>query len=174
MKFRMKAVLSMLVVVVVLVLLVSCGISQEQYNTVVTERETAKAELRAVQTELEKVKAEAQLAQNELEAVKTELQSITDELSIYKSKVQEQEEAMATARTFVEVISSLFVPAMKGEVTTETEMARLGISWLASIQNLEDEEANRLFEECIDSNFADQETLEFFLYIFETLPKILD
>ncbi|MFC2006529.1 hypothetical protein ACFLVG_06255 [Chloroflexota bacterium] len=144
MKFRMKAVLSMLVVV--LMLLVGCGISQEQYNTVITERETAKVEL----------------------------QSITNELSIYESKVEEQKKAMATARTFVDVISSLFVPILKGEATTETELAELGVSWLISIHNVDDEVAKGLFAECVNSNFAEQEMLDLFLYIFEALPKTLE
>ena len=141
MKLRMKTLLLMLVVV--LMLLVGCGVSQEQYNAVVAEREAAKAELQVVQNELQKVKTE-------------------------------QEQTITKARAFAEVISSLFVPILKGEITTEAELAMLGISWLGSINNLGDEKAQRLFDDWVNSNFADQEMLDFFIYIFETLQETLE
>ena len=50
-------------------LIVGCGVSVEQYNTIVAERDTLKSQLLSTQNELESIKSELTLAHNELAKV---------------------------------------------------------------------------------------------------------
>jgi len=173
-------------------LVVGCGIPKEEHDAVVAERNSMQAELQLVKSELDDKKSELLSVQNELETVKSELQSVQGELDTVKSeiqsvqgelesvrnqlssaqsKVQAQKETMAKARTFAEVVSILFVPALKGEIVNEVELL---LAWADKIKATEDPELNRLFAAVTGSGGGDQQTVDLFLYIFETLPKMLE
>lgn len=153
---------------------------EAEIKLVNTELEKAETELLAVKTELDDSKAELQSTQIELQIVQTklednndELQSISDELEDCQQTIQDYEKAMVEAKTFADLLSSTFVPPLKGEVITEAELAKLGIDVLRKLEALDDEKAQRLVDDWIESGFADQEGTDLFIYIFETLPEIL-
>ena len=78
---------------------------------------------------------------------------------------------MAEAKTFAEVISIVFVPALTGEIVNEVELL---FQWREAIQDTGDVELQRLFDAVVDSDAGDQELMDFFIYIFKTLPKMLE
>jgi len=65
-------------------LLLGCGISEQEYNAVVAERNSIKAELESTRSELEAVKSELASVYVELTMTKTELQVLKDQVSRHK------------------------------------------------------------------------------------------
>ena len=163
---------------VVMWLTTGCGIAQEQYYAVVAERDSSQAELQSLQTEVNSTKSELQSAQNELNAVKNELntvklelQSVKSKLSTAQSTIQAQEQTMVKAKTFVEVISTILVPALTGEIVNEVKLL---FQWKDKIKATEDAKLNRLFTAIIDSQSGDQEVRDFLIYVFTELPRMLE
>ena len=175
-------------------LLVSCGISQELYDASVAERDSliadlqsvqnefgaTKSKLDSVQSELESMKSEFQSVKDELdtkkselESVKSELEAVVNQLSVAQSTIEDHEQKMAEAKTYTEIVSALFVPVLKGE-ESEINPIDFLFDWKESVEATGDLELEELFEAMIDSEFGSQELTDFFLYVFETLPKILE
>ena len=154
-------------------------------QSVQSEFDAAKSNLDSVKTELESMKSEFQSSQNEfntmkselesvlaeLDSAKLEIESLQAELSTSQSQLQINEDTIEKAKTFAEVISSLFVPALKGEFVNEFKLAT---QWLNSIQAIDDPVAERLAEAIIDTEGSEQALTDFYLYIFESLPQILE
>ena len=61
-------------------LLVGCGATQEQYDAVVAELNSAQIKIQSLQSELDSTKAQLQSAQIELDATKSELESVRERL----------------------------------------------------------------------------------------------
>jgi len=61
-------------------LLVGCGATQEQYDAVVAELNSAQIKIQSLQSELDSTKAQLQSAQIELDATKSELESVWERL----------------------------------------------------------------------------------------------
>ena len=145
--------------------------AQAQTTSLQGDLSKALAQTASVQGQLDTAKSELQSTRNELDATKSELLLVESQLSAAQSTIEAQDQTMTKAKTFAEVISTLFVPALKGEPVDEFELA---LQWLASIQALEDPEADRLANAIITSGGGEQEFTDFYLYILETLPKILN
>ena len=180
-------------------LLVGCGVAQEVYDAAVAERDSLVANLQSVQSELDAAKSKLQLVQSELDksklelesvsgelesvsgelesaksefdAAKSELRSVQSELSATQSTIKTQEQTMAKAQTFAEVLSVIFVPALTGEPVNEIELLA---EWMGNIQAAEDAELQRLFFAALSSGGGESELIDFFIYVFETLPKLLE
>lgn len=133
------------ILLLVSLLVIGCGIPQEQYDTVVAERDSTQAELFSVQSELK-------TAKSELDRVKSELDSVRGQLSSAQTTVQSQEERLQEARTYGDVISSVFIPALKGETVNEVKWA---LEWISKVQALENPTVDALFEAVVDSNGGD-------------------
>ncbi|MFC1958923.1 hypothetical protein ACFLV6_03315, partial [Chloroflexota bacterium] len=174
------------------------GIPQEDYDAVVAERDSVQAkvtsvqsELTGVQSELDNTKKDLASKESELATAKSDLasaltqieglesdvgsanskaSSANSKLSSANSELSALKQKMEKAETFAGVISSLFVPIMKGE---DINALQVFISWTDSINAVDDPEVRRLFNETIASEGGDQELTALYLYIFETLPEIL-
>ena len=174
-----------MVILLVPGLLGGCGVAQEQHDAVVAERNAAQAEAASLQSDLDTAQAgvssltsdldaaqvEAESLASDLDTAQAEVASLTSELSAAQSTVKTQEETIAKAKTFAEVISIVFVPALAGESVNEVELL---FQWRDTVQDTGDVVLQRLFDAVMDSEAGDQELTDFFLYIFETLPKMLE
>ena len=126
-------------------LMAGCGVAQEQYDTVVAERDSAQAEL----------------------------QSAKDELSAAQSTIQAQRQAITKAKTEAEMLNALFVPIFKGE-EGEIDYLDLLFEWWDKIEATGDPVLKLKFEAVMDSEGGDEETTDFFIYLFEDIPKTLE
>lgn len=155
----------------VLFLLAGCGVAQEQYDTVAAELDKAQKVVQSARAELESAQARVSELTDSQGRAEAELETVRSELSAIQSTVETQEKIIANAKTFTEVISILFVPALTGESVNEVELL---FQWRQAIKDTGDAELQRLFDAVVDSDAADRELMDFFIYIFETLPEMLE
>lgn len=133
------------ILLLVSLLLTGCGVPKEDYEAVVTERDS----------------------------VQSELQSVSGELSAAQLTIEAQEQAMAQATTAAEIINALFVPAIKGEEGPADPIGFL-FEWRDKVEATEDAVLQGLFDAVMDSEGGDQELTDFFIYLFESIPRILE
>lgn len=151
--------------------------TQAKVSELTSSLEKAETKLETTQTELDTTKAKnsemtsnLEKTQTELDATQAELLSAKSHLSAAQSTIETQEQTMTKAQTFAEVLSIIFVPAMTGEPVNEFELL---IRWIGKIKATEDAEFQRLFDAVIDSEGGESELIDFLVYVFETLPKLL-
>jgi outer membrane murein-binding lipoprotein Lpp len=146
-----------LALILIIPLLVSCGggISQEQYNKINSDLANALGQVQKLQGELSAAQAQTQKAQSDLTAAQ-------DKMKLTKSKI--------------EIVNDFFVPAFKGELDkmTQTQMLNLFLGWRDKVTAFGDATLTAKFQAIIDSNGGDEETMVFFIYLLESLPKTLD
>ena len=99
--------------------------TEKTYQTVAGESVKVKAELESAKIELEDTEEtlqttqkELQLTQTELENTKEEMETTISALEDSKSIIQNREKSMLKAKTFAELLSSTFVPPIKGKALT--------------------------------------------------------
>jgi septal ring factor EnvC (AmiA/AmiB activator) len=152
-----KYIVSGLAILLVLPFLVSCGsgISQEKYDKVNSDLTNALVQVQKLQGDIASVQAQTQKLQNDLTATQ-------DKMKLTKSKI--------------EIINAILLPALKGELDnmTQTQMLNLFLGWRDKVTAMGDATLTAKFQAIIDSNGGSAETLAFFLYLFESLPKTLE
>ena len=143
-------------------LVVGCGISEEVYNAVVAERDATQAQVQSLQGDLTEAQAQIKSLQGDLAEAQTE--------------VQAAKERMLQAKTNAEVVNALFVPALTGELDEMSEMEGLNLflEWHDKTKSSEDQLLMTKFEALIDSGFGDEQMLDFFVYVLESIPEILE
>lgn len=153
-----------LALILVLPLLVSCGggISQEQYDQVNSNLATAQAQVQSLQSDLSAAQAQIKQLQDDLDAARDQNQNLQDKMKVAKSKI--------------EVVNAIFLPALKGEFDnmTDVQIMNLFLGWRDQIVDIGDASLTAKFQAIIDSNGGDAETLAFFLFLFEGLSKTLE
>lgn len=80
-------------------------------------------------------------------------------------------EKIARAKTVAEIINALFVPVFKGE---EVDPVNLLFEWRDKIEATGDAVLKEKFQAVMDSEGRDQEVMDLLLYLFESLPRILE
>jgi len=128
-----------------------CGVSKDDYQAVVDERDSALAEL---------------------QSVKAELQSVKGELSTAKSSIQDYEQKVAKVRIEAEMINGVFVPVLKGTEGTIDPTDFL-FKLRDNVEGLNDAVLKEKFDAVMDSEGGSEELNDFFLYLFEDIPKTL-
>jgi hypothetical protein len=99
------------------VLVVGCGIPQEDYASVITERDAAQDEAKSLQSNLNITKTDLNVAEKELTTTKSELTTVQDELLVVKKDV-------ATAQTQIEILegdattAQTQIETLEGNITT--------------------------------------------------------
>jgi ABC-type transport system involved in Fe-S cluster assembly fused permease/ATPase subunit len=154
---KKKYIVFGLALILVLPFLVSCssGISQETYNKVNGDLTNALVQVQKLQGDITSAQAQTQKLQSDLTTAQ-------DKMKLAKSKI--------------EIINAIFLPALKGEFDnmTEAQILNLFFGWRDKVVGIGDAALTAKFQAIIDSNGGDAETLAFFLYLFESLPKTLD
>lgn len=143
-------------------LLSGCGVSQEEYNVVLAERDAAKTEVQLLQSDL----AEAQ----------AQIQSLIKDSVEAQAELQASKERMLQAKTNAEIVNSIFIPAVTGELDeiSEIEAMSLVIEGRDKIKTTEDSQMMTKFEALIDSKFGEEQMLDFFVYVLKRIPEILE
>ena len=149
--------------ILLLSFLVGCGgVSQDKYDKV-------NSDLTAAQVQI-------QTLQSDLTAKNTELKSAQSALSAKDTELKATQEKMGKAKSMIEVINGIFVPAIKGEFDnmTEGETINFFLSWRDKVNAIGEATLTAKFQAIIDSEGDAETTLAFFLYLFESVPKILE
>jgi len=121
------------------------------------------------QEEYDKVKAELVAAQAQVETLQSDLKAAQSRIELLEQKV-------VRAKAQAEIISGLFVPALTGEFNemTTSESTHFFLEWRDQVEASGDTLLKDKFQALIDAEFADEGMMDFFLYLFENLPKTLE
>lgn len=82
---KKKQLLLGILVLLVSLLMVSCGIPQEEHNAILAERDEAQAEVESLRTEVESFQDEMESLQDELDDAQEQIESIEDDRSELES-----------------------------------------------------------------------------------------
>jgi len=139
-----------LCVVLISLVTISCvaTVSQEEYDKL-------KAELSAFQAQVKVLQSDLEAAQNRIDLL---------------------EQKMTRAKAQAEIISGLFVPALTGELNEMTagESVQFLLEWLDQVEASGDAVLKEKFQALMDAEFANEGMMDFFLYLFENLPRTLE
>ncbi len=149
-----KAIVIGMALVLVLFLMTSCGVPQEDYDKVSSDLATA-------QTEIQSLQADLSAKDTELSAKESELESIKGKLEQGKARI--------------EILNAIFIPAITGELEgmTDAESAVSFLEWRDKIMDVEDPKLTAKFEAIIET-FSDEALLSFFVYLLESTADALE
>ena len=128
------------------------GISQGEYDKVVSDLSAAQSQIQALQRDYDKVKSDLAEAEAEVQAL---------------------EERMLRANTAAEIVNALFVPVIKGE-EGEIDPISFLFEWRDRVEATGDAAMKEKFQAVLDSQGGQEELMDFFLYLFESIPKTLE
>ncbi|OGO31537.1 MAG: hypothetical protein A2Z29_10695 [Chloroflexi bacterium RBG_16_56_11] len=152
-----KAIGIGLALISILLLAASCGggVSQDEYDKVSADLTAARAENQNLQTQLSTKTAELAAKDSELETLKKN---------------------SARARAEMEVLNSIFIPAMTGELSdfTGAEAFNLFLGLLDKVKAIGDAGLTDSFQAIMSSETADQAVLDFFVYLLQDILKSLE
>ena len=85
---------------------------------------------------------------------------------------------MGQAKALVELLNTIFIPSLTGELftLTEAEAVKLLLEWNEKIQATEDPMVEEKFNAVLDASgpAAEEAVMDFFIYILESVTKILE
>lgn len=146
------------VILLVSLLIVSCGVPEEDYEVVVSERDAAQNQLESLQSDLA--------------IMESDLESMDSDLTAASATIISEMRTIKKAKAFAEVLSVFFHPLLTDEAPGPVADVLDQLS--EPVQATEDPELERLYNELVDSEGGDQESKNFALYILEELSSILD
>jgi hypothetical protein len=144
-------------------LLIGCGVPQEDYDSVIAERDSAQAELQSVKAELT--------------ASQANVSELTSSLDRATAELQAAKECMSSAKIKAEIVNALFIPAMTGELDqmSETEGMNYFLEWRDKIVSSKDPVLLEKFDALVASDFGDEQPfMDFFIYLLESIPETLE
>lgn len=132
--------------VMVLLFLVSCGVPQEKYDKLNSDLTAAQTQIQSLQSDLSAKESELTAAEtqaqslqsnlsakeSELSAAKTQAQSLQSSLSAKESELQATKTKLAQAKSRMEVVNGLFIPAITGELDkmTQAQATLFFLGWM--------------------------------------------
>lgn len=121
------------------------------------------------QEQYDKLGAELSAAQAQVEALQSDLESAQSRIALLEEKI-------TRAKAQADIISGLFVPALTGELNemTAAESTRFFLEWRDQVEASGDILLKDKFQTLMDAEFANEGMMDFFLYLFENLPKTLE
>lgn len=142
-------------------LLGGCGVSQELYDTAVTNFDIVQQEMLTAQTELESL-------QKLYDDSQADIKSIQGEHNVALSTIETMEQSIAKARLEAEIIGALFVPALKDELEATNPFVVL-FDWKDNVKATDDPVLQAKFDAVLATEGADEELTDFFVYLFEDM-----
>jgi len=107
-----------------------------------------------------------------------QIQSLQADLSKKDGDLKTAQTKITQAKAKMEIVNTLFVPALKGEQLTQAQQVDLFFKWRDKVTALGDADLSSKFQVIIDnasnSQKMSQAMKDFFLYLFESLPKGLE
>lgn len=106
---------------------------------------------------------------SDLTAAQAQTQKLQGDLTAAQNKMKQ-------AQNKIEIINDFFVPALKGEFDnmSDADIVKLFLGWRDKVIGIGDTTLTTKLQAIIDSGADDAVTMDFFLYLFESLPKTLD
>ena len=125
-----------------------------------------------MKSDYDKVNSDLSVAQSNVEGLQSDLEAA-------QSQSEVLQERMGRAKALMELINTIFIPSMTGEISTLTdaESVKLLFEWNEKIQATEDPTVEEQFNAFLDASSPvaeDEALMDFFLYIFENIPEILE
>ncbi len=136
--------------ILILLLSVSCssGVSQDKYDKV----------------------------NSDLTAAQAQVQTLQAQLSAKQSEFDASNAKLVKAKADVDVLNAIFIPAMSGEFAnmTETEIKDLFEEWQNQVNAIGDAALTAKFQAIVDSQGGQGETMDFFLALLQDISKSLE
>lgn len=114
-----------IVLVIVALLLSACGIPQEAYDTVVTEREDAQDELASLKTKLTVAENELADKESEFATVESKLTAVESELALTKTELAAKKDELSTAQSRTATLQSQLSSAQSESSTLTQKIAEM-------------------------------------------------
>ena len=178
---RKKSMVIGVAMLLILILMDSCGVNQELYEKVRTDLVTLQSEKQALQDDLSSVQSEKLSLQDDLDAARKQIQTLQDDLSAQESEVFDRESELESARerleegnARIEILNAILIPSITGELyrMTEGEAMNYFFEWRDKVIAIGDPTLTAKFQAIIDTS-SDEATVSFFLYLLESIPKAL-
>ncbi|KQC13409.1 MAG: hypothetical protein APR63_08765 [Desulfuromonas sp. SDB] len=114
--------------------------------------------------------------QSEYDELQLKFEQAEQEIEQLNQENQQLKLNMRTAKAKADMITGLFVPAITGELDnmSESQSVQMFLEWSDKIEQSEDPELKIKFQELMNTQFSDQAMMDFFIYLFESLPEDLD
>jgi len=120
------------VMLLAVLMVVGCGIPQEDYDAVVAERDAGQTKLQSVQ--------------DELDTAKSELQSVKSQLTSLQSTVQTQKANMVEAGNYIEALHYFLYPVRISNNIPQLLSYKSDKEWLAATENAVKDTGDSRFE----------------------------
>ncbi|GAH41970.1 unnamed protein product, partial [marine sediment metagenome] len=134
------------------------------------------SDLAASQTKIQSLQDDLIGAEVQIQSLQSDYDKAKSDLEASQAEVQAAKERMLFAKTNADIVNALFVPAMTGELDemSESEAMILFLEWRDKIMSAEDPLLLAKFDALIAAEFGDEQALDFFVYLFESIPEILE
>ena len=154
--------------ILMLLLITSCGVPPQDYSKVVSDLASAQAQIQSLQRDLAAKESELSATQSKLSETESQLYAKESEIEALQGKL-EQGKARA------EILNAIIVPAITGELykMTEIEAIKYLLEFLVMINAIGDPDLTTKFDEAIDSGMSEEALLDFYVYLIESIPKVL-
>jgi outer membrane murein-binding lipoprotein Lpp len=144
-----KIICFLLGLVLILPLAVSCsaGVSQDKYDK----------------------------AASDLAAAKMQLAKIQADMTAKDQAVQTAADKLTKAKLEIDILSSILLPAMSGELggMTDNEAADFFLSMRDKVNTVGDAQLTAKLDAIINASNSENATMEFFIYLFHDISKTL-
>jgi len=131
----------------------------------------AQAQVKSLQSDLKAAQSQIKTLQSDCGSLRSDYDKAKSDAGAAQAEVQTLKEKMARAKTAAEIINALFVPVFEGK---EVDPVNLLFEWTDKIEATGDAVLKEKFQAVMDSEGRDQEVMDLFLYLFESIPKILE
>jgi hypothetical protein len=169
-----KRKLLLIILLISLILVTSCGVSTSKYESAIAERDALEIKLESVNTELANTQAQLELTETKLQTANSQLESTKKSLleATYKTDLLQQK--MDRAKILGD-LAAVYAPLTQGTVALAPSGAtQMGVEWTPKLTTLNDTQLMSLFQAWIISNFAKQPTANLFEYVLgQALPRQL-
>ncbi len=149
---------------------------QGDYEKAAGELKAARDRLKSLQKDYDKVSNELKAVQSQIETLQGDYDQVKEELKATQAQIRTLQQKMKRAKAEAEILGGILIPAITGELDqmTELEAANWFLGWIDRIQAAEDPVAEEKFQALIASGFREEEMMDFFLYLLENIPKMLE
>jgi outer membrane murein-binding lipoprotein Lpp len=130
-----KTILTGMVLILMLFLLSSCGVPQEDYDRVSSDLAAAQTEIQSLQGDLTAVRADLTKAEGDLAAAQDDLTKAQAQIQSLQGDKEATEEKRAEALAYAEFVDILMWPALVASEITPRFAFENAVEWLVELKN---------------------------------------
>ena len=124
---------------------------------------------------LSSTKADLSDKEAQISKIETELADVRTQVTSLQSDNEDIKAKLKDGLARVEVLNDVLIPSFNGEMQgmTQAELANYFLQWRDKVIAIGDAELTSKFQAIIDTNGSDAASMEFFIYLLESVPEAL-